>query len=215
MFNGGHIYGENYRHFPRFPMVKISWNHSDAKMTAFAATHCAEYYKPLSKSTASTDRPHVGRREEVNKLKYLLDVDGNTFSGRFLGLLPSGHKNVTSFFNIASEHPAVAKLTTEYPILMKAADLNGLQDDDRRGLVGWHVRRRVNRGVRKQLDQQLARFKRKHMIYDAELRTPTFVRSFASRFNPRASIPLKVKRMSNTEDDVERPVKRARTGRPA
>ncbi|KAJ7169251.1 hypothetical protein C8R43DRAFT_945198 [Mycena crocata] len=43
---------------------------------------------------------------------------------------------------------------------------------------------------------------------------PTFVRSFASRFNPRASIPLKIKRTStvNAKDDVERP---AKTGRPA
>ncbi|KAJ7136363.1 hypothetical protein C8R43DRAFT_955848 [Mycena crocata] len=39
--------------------------------------------------------------------------------------------------------------------------------------------------------------------------------AFASRFNPRASIPLKVERTSNAKDDVERSAKRAKTDRPA
>ncbi|KAJ7173887.1 hypothetical protein C8R43DRAFT_1230681 [Mycena crocata] len=42
---GGHIYGENYRHFTRFRLVELSRNHPDlvdAKMTAFAETHPAE-----------------------------------------------------------------------------------------------------------------------------------------------------------------------------
>ncbi|KAJ6608331.1 glycosyl transferase family 90-domain-containing protein [Mycena sp. CBHHK59/15] len=94
MSNGGHIYGQNFRHFPRFKLIDIARNHSDlidAKMTQFAETHC---------TTADCDRDAIieeydirgpgDPRETVYQYKYLLDVDGNTFSGRYLGLLKSG-----------------------------------------------------------------------------------------------------------------------------
>ncbi|KAJ7043992.1 glycosyl transferase family 90-domain-containing protein [Mycena alexandri] len=93
MSNGGHIIGQNYHKFPRFRLVALARNHTDlidAKMTRFAETHCTE----------DCDRDHIieeyditgpqSAKEEVYKYKYLLDVDGNTFSGRFLGLLKSG-----------------------------------------------------------------------------------------------------------------------------
>ncbi|KAJ6584868.1 glycosyl transferase family 90-domain-containing protein [Mycena capillaripes] len=93
MSNGGHILGQNYHKFPRFRLVDIARNHSDlidAKMTRFAESHCTE----------DCDRDHIiseyditgpqSPKEEVYKYKYLLDVDGNTFSGRYLGLLKSG-----------------------------------------------------------------------------------------------------------------------------
>ncbi|KAJ6527546.1 glycosyl transferase family 90-domain-containing protein [Mycena sp. CBHHK59/15] len=91
--NGGHIIGENHHKFSRFRLVKIAQNHSDlldAKMTGFFQWHC----------TFDCDREPIIKeynigggsspREEVYKYKYLLDVDGNTFSGRYLGLLRSG-----------------------------------------------------------------------------------------------------------------------------
>ncbi|KAJ7366732.1 glycosyl transferase family 90-domain-containing protein [Mycena albidolilacea] len=93
MSNGGHILGQNYHKFPRFRLVDIARNHSDlidAKMTRFAESHC----------TDDCDRDGIIKeyditgpqspKEEVYKYKYLLDVDGNTFSGRYLGLLRSG-----------------------------------------------------------------------------------------------------------------------------
>ncbi|KAJ7467882.1 glycosyl transferase family 90-domain-containing protein [Mycena galericulata] len=95
MSNGGHIIGENYRHFPRFRLIDLARNHSDVlnvKMTQFAETHCTD--------PAECDRDAIveeydihgpgDAREAAYGYKYLLDVDGNTFSGRFLGLLRSG-----------------------------------------------------------------------------------------------------------------------------
>ncbi|KAJ6619518.1 glycosyl transferase family 90-domain-containing protein [Mycena sp. CBHHK59/15] len=91
--NGGHITGENYHKFPRFRLIDIARNHSgliDAKMTRFAEGHC----------TDDCDRHRIIKeyditgpwapREDMYHYKYLLDVDGNTFSGRFLSLLKSG-----------------------------------------------------------------------------------------------------------------------------
>ncbi|KAJ7212242.1 glycosyl transferase family 90-domain-containing protein [Mycena pura] len=93
MSNGGHILGQNYHRFPRFRLVDIARNHSDlvdAKMTRFAETHC----------TNDCDRNGIieeyditgpqAPKEDIYQYKYLLDLDGNTFSGRYLGLLRSG-----------------------------------------------------------------------------------------------------------------------------
>ncbi|KAJ7120654.1 hypothetical protein C8R46DRAFT_1050730, partial [Mycena filopes] len=63
---------------PQVFAVKIGQNHSDiidAKMTG-AILHIIEEYRIGSKG---------GLREEVYRYKYVLDVDGNTFSGRYLG----------------------------------------------------------------------------------------------------------------------------------
>ncbi|KAJ7023458.1 glycosyl transferase family 90-domain-containing protein [Mycena alexandri] len=91
--NGGHIIHNNHHKFSRFRLVKIAQNRSDiidAKMTGFWEWHCTfdcerdpiiEEYKIGSEGSP---------REEVYNYKYLLDVDGNTFSGRYLGLLRSG-----------------------------------------------------------------------------------------------------------------------------
>ncbi|KAJ7085334.1 glycosyl transferase family 90-domain-containing protein [Mycena crocata] len=93
MSNGGHIYGQNYRQFPRFRLVELSRNHSDlvdAKMTAFAETHCAEDCDREAIIQEYGIEGPAAPREDLYKFKYLLDIDGNTFSGRFLGLLRSG-----------------------------------------------------------------------------------------------------------------------------
>ncbi|KAK7052661.1 CAP10 domain-containing protein [Favolaschia claudopus] len=92
--NGGHIIGQNYRQFPRFKAVKLSESNPDlidAKMSAFWGSHCTFDCegRPIEEEFDIGDQ-HKLPREEVFKYKYVLDVDGNTFSGRYLGLLQSG-----------------------------------------------------------------------------------------------------------------------------
>ncbi|KAJ6628287.1 glycosyl transferase family 90-domain-containing protein [Mycena sp. CBHHK59/15] len=94
--NGGHIHGTNYRSFPRFRLLDLarsssSHNLLDVALTGFHEGHC---------TTADCDRDGIvaayniggdtAPREEVYGFKYALDVDGNTFSGRYWGLLRSG-----------------------------------------------------------------------------------------------------------------------------
>ncbi|KAJ7115010.1 hypothetical protein C8R44DRAFT_795157 [Mycena epipterygia] len=95
MSNGGHIIGQNFRHFPRFKLIDLARTHSDVldvKMTEFAETHCTA--KEECDRDAIIDEYDIhgpgDAREAAYGYKYLLDVDGNTFSGRFLGLLRSG-----------------------------------------------------------------------------------------------------------------------------
>ncbi|KAF8184983.1 glycosyl transferase family 90-domain-containing protein [Mycena galopus ATCC 62051] len=93
MSNGGHIRGQNYRDFPRFRLIKLARNHSDlidARMTTFAETHCTENCDREGIIKEYGIEGPSASREEVYRFKYLLDIDGNTFSGRYLGLLRSG-----------------------------------------------------------------------------------------------------------------------------
>ncbi|KAJ6536921.1 glycosyl transferase family 90-domain-containing protein [Mycena capillaripes] len=91
--SGGHIIGNNYRDFTRFRLVQLASNHSDiidAKISSWFDPHC----------TFDCDADEIKKeydiveqkapREAVYNYKYLLDVDGNTFSGRYAGLLKSG-----------------------------------------------------------------------------------------------------------------------------
>ncbi|KAJ7910582.1 glycosyl transferase family 90-domain-containing protein [Mycena leptocephala] len=90
---GGHIIGDNYRDFMRFRLARIASNHTDiidAKISAWFGPHCTfdcdadkikQEYDIVEKKAP---------REEVYMYKYLLDVDGNTFSGRYAALLKSG-----------------------------------------------------------------------------------------------------------------------------
>ncbi|KAJ7254365.1 glycosyl transferase family 90-domain-containing protein [Mycena haematopus] len=90
--NGGHIIGENYRSFPRFRLIDLGREHSqlmDVKITNFAEDHCRE---DCNRNRIIIEY-NIGRRvsqKEALEYKYLLDIDGNTFSGRFLTLLKSG-----------------------------------------------------------------------------------------------------------------------------
>ncbi|KAF7299174.1 CAP10 domain-containing protein [Mycena indigotica] len=93
MSNGGHIIGQNYHRFPRFRLITIARNHSDlidAKMTQFAETHCTDNCERNKIIEEYDITGPKSSKEEVYKFKYLLDVDGNTFSGRYLSLLRSG-----------------------------------------------------------------------------------------------------------------------------
>ncbi|KAJ7210769.1 glycosyl transferase family 90-domain-containing protein [Mycena pura] len=94
MSTGGMIIGSNYHHFARFRLVDISRSRPDlvdAKITLFAETLCAEGCDRAAvmaeyNITESRREP----REDLYRYKYAIDVDGTTFSGRFLGLLRSG-----------------------------------------------------------------------------------------------------------------------------
>ncbi|KAJ7595225.1 glycosyl transferase family 90-domain-containing protein [Mycena floridula] len=90
---GGQIHRDNYHKFPRFRAVTIGRNHTDIMsiiMTGIVNEHCGW----------SCDRPKIEKeygvtaldtpREEQYQYKYLLDLDGNSFSARYLGLLRSG-----------------------------------------------------------------------------------------------------------------------------
>ncbi|KAF7365301.1 CAP10 domain-containing protein [Mycena venus] len=91
--NGGHIIEENYHFFPRFRLIKLGREHQqlmDVKMTRFAEGHCG---KDCDRERVIKEYNITGPgapRKDSLQYKYLLDVDGNTFSGRFLTLLKSG-----------------------------------------------------------------------------------------------------------------------------
>ncbi|KAJ6506354.1 glycosyl transferase family 90-domain-containing protein [Mycena vitilis] len=95
---GGWISGTNYHHFPRFKLIDIarSLKHHelfDVAISAFYEHFCqlegcyaARIKEEYNITAYGTNAP----REDVYRYKYVFDVDGNTFSGRFLGLLRSG-----------------------------------------------------------------------------------------------------------------------------
>ncbi|KAJ6485430.1 glycosyl transferase family 90-domain-containing protein [Mycena vitilis] len=93
MSNGGMIIGDNYHHFARFKLIDIARKHRDlmdVAITTFAETLCSE---GCNRDAVITEYNITGNgqpREDVYGYKYAMDVDGTTFSGRFLGLLRSG-----------------------------------------------------------------------------------------------------------------------------
>ncbi|KAJ7229839.1 glycosyl transferase family 90-domain-containing protein [Mycena pura] len=93
MSNGGMIIGSNYHHFARFRLMDISRARPDlidAKITLFAETLCAEGCDRAAVVAEYNITGSGEAREELYRYKYAIDVDGTTFSGRFLGLLRSG-----------------------------------------------------------------------------------------------------------------------------
>ncbi|KAJ7033581.1 glycosyl transferase family 90-domain-containing protein [Mycena alexandri] len=93
MSNGGMILGDNYHDFARFRAVDLARAHPelmDVAITTFAETLCEEDCD-RDAVIAEYNITGVGEpREDVYGYKYVLDLDGTTFSGRFLGLLKSG-----------------------------------------------------------------------------------------------------------------------------
>ncbi|KAK7048283.1 CAP10 domain-containing protein [Favolaschia claudopus] len=91
--NGGHIIGDNYHLFPRFRLVELGSKHPellDVKMTGFPKGHCG---KDCDSSRIVQEYGITLKnvpRKDILQYKYLLDIDGNTFSGRFLMWLKSG-----------------------------------------------------------------------------------------------------------------------------
>ncbi|KAJ7915958.1 glycosyl transferase family 90-domain-containing protein [Mycena leptocephala] len=95
--NGGHIRGTNYHSFPRFRLMDLAAlpeNRAkglfDVRITQWHESHCTDDCDADAIRNAYKITGESVPREEAYQYKYLLDVDGNTFSGRYLGLLRSG-----------------------------------------------------------------------------------------------------------------------------
>jgi hypothetical protein len=92
MNSGGRILHDNYHAFPRFRLIDIARTHADIMDVAFSGFHddlCGEGCDGDA-ITKEYDFGGGGAREDVYKYKYLFDTDGNSFSGRYLGLIRSG-----------------------------------------------------------------------------------------------------------------------------
>ncbi|KAJ7654298.1 hypothetical protein B0H17DRAFT_1338291 [Mycena rosella] len=93
MSSGGWVYDDNYHAFPRFRVVDIGRNHPhlmDVALSAFHDSLCGAHCDAAAVKAEYAITGSSAPREEVYKYKYLFDVDGNSFSGRYLGLLRSG-----------------------------------------------------------------------------------------------------------------------------
>ncbi|KAJ7759357.1 glycosyl transferase family 90-domain-containing protein [Mycena maculata] len=91
---GGWISGTNYHAFPRFKLLDIARGHGDIMDVAISAFY--EWFCQLDGCDAAAIKAEynitgaAAPREEGYGYKYVFDVDGNSFSGRYLGLLKSG-----------------------------------------------------------------------------------------------------------------------------
>ncbi|KAJ7065327.1 glycosyl transferase family 90-domain-containing protein [Mycena amicta] len=93
MNSGGRMYGDNYHAFPRFRIIDIARKHRDimdVKLSGFHGDLCGEKCDEEAIKKEYNIAHVSSPREEVYKYKYVFDVDGNSFSGRYLGLLRSG-----------------------------------------------------------------------------------------------------------------------------
>ncbi|KAJ6520507.1 glycosyl transferase family 90-domain-containing protein [Mycena sanguinolenta] len=93
MTSGGWVYGENYHAFPRFRLIDIGRKHPDimdVRLSGFHDSLCGENCDGEKIKVEYDIAQQSSSREDVYKFKYVVDVDGNSFSGRYLGLLRSG-----------------------------------------------------------------------------------------------------------------------------
>ncbi|KAJ7894576.1 glycosyl transferase family 90-domain-containing protein [Mycena leptocephala] len=93
MTSGGWVYGDNYHAFPRFRLIDIGRKHKNlmnVKLSGFHDGLCGDNCDANKIKSEYDIATSSSPREEVYKYKYLFDVDGNSFSGRYLGLLRSG-----------------------------------------------------------------------------------------------------------------------------
>ncbi|KAJ7227909.1 glycosyl transferase family 90-domain-containing protein [Mycena rebaudengoi] len=95
--SGGHLHGQNYHSFPRVRLVDMSLRRPDLIDAGITRLHncdpnpdnfvvCLEDEIKAEYNVETPSQP----REEVYNYKYVIDLDGNSFSGRYLGLLRSG-----------------------------------------------------------------------------------------------------------------------------
>ncbi|KAF7332489.1 CAP10 domain-containing protein [Mycena kentingensis (nom. inval.)] len=95
---GGWISGNNYHSFPRFKLLDIAREPANAPLMDVAISAFYEHFCQLDGCDAGKIKAEYGipaspqgaPREDGYGYKYVLDVDGNAFSGRYLGLLTSG-----------------------------------------------------------------------------------------------------------------------------
>ncbi|KAJ7750738.1 glycosyl transferase family 90-domain-containing protein [Mycena maculata] len=93
MSNGGQIIGSNFHSFPRFKLVDLGRAHPDimdVAITRFAETLCLEGCDREAVMKEYNITGDGQSREDLYGYKYAVDLDGTTFSGRYLGLLRSG-----------------------------------------------------------------------------------------------------------------------------
>ena len=93
MSNGGMIIGDNYHHFARFKLADMARERPDlmdVAITRFAETLCEEGCDRTAVMKEYNITGISQPREDLFRFKYAIDVDGTTFSGRYLGLLRSG-----------------------------------------------------------------------------------------------------------------------------
>ncbi|KAJ7438220.1 glycosyl transferase family 90-domain-containing protein [Mycena galericulata] len=91
--SGGQIFGSNYHNFTRFRLLDIARENPDlidVAMTSFADELCGAECDREGIISEYNITGNGAPREDSYMYKYLLDVDGTTFSGRYLGLLRSG-----------------------------------------------------------------------------------------------------------------------------
>ncbi|KAJ7683894.1 hypothetical protein B0H17DRAFT_1181503 [Mycena rosella] len=91
---GGWISGTNYHSFPRFKVLDIARAHPglmDVAISEFYGWFCKLDECDAAAIKAEYNITGVASpRDDGYKYKYVLDLDGNAFSGRYLGLLRSG-----------------------------------------------------------------------------------------------------------------------------
>ncbi|KAJ6528986.1 glycosyl transferase family 90-domain-containing protein [Mycena capillaripes] len=91
--SGGLIVDDNYLSFARFRLMHLGRHHPDlmdVQISTFDPIYCP---KPCDRNALMKEYNITGKpdpREDSYGFKYVLDVDGAAFSGRFLGLLRSG-----------------------------------------------------------------------------------------------------------------------------
>ncbi|KAJ6568921.1 glycosyl transferase family 90-domain-containing protein [Mycena capillaripes] len=93
MTSGGWVYDDNYHAFPRFRLIDIGRKNKklmDVRLSGFHDDLCGDNCNGNKIKAEYDIATGSSPREEVYKFKYLFDVDGNSFSGRYLGLLRSG-----------------------------------------------------------------------------------------------------------------------------
>ncbi|KAF7344046.1 CAP10 domain-containing protein [Mycena venus] len=91
--SGGTIVGNNYLNFTRFRLMDMGRQHPDlmdVRIATFDPIYCP---RPCDREALMAEYNITEKkdpREHEYDFKYLLDVDGAAFSGRFLGLMRSG-----------------------------------------------------------------------------------------------------------------------------
>jgi len=99
--SGGRISGNTtsgtYHHFPRFRLHSLAANNShliDARITSISLSNCRAKFgcdkQAILDEYGIEELAEKEPRERSYEFKYVLDLDGNSFSGRYLDLLRTG-----------------------------------------------------------------------------------------------------------------------------
>lgn len=91
--SGGMIIGKNYHGFQRFRLVDIARKHPklfDVGITSTSQWTCQSDCDEWGIKGEYGINGGLVPKEDTYLYKYAVDVDGNSFSGRFVGLLKSG-----------------------------------------------------------------------------------------------------------------------------